>query len=197
MLLAVALNAGCIGLKRFAYEGFNRDKWQHPEEVIQSLEIAPAEKIADIGSGAGYFTFRLARAVGATGKVYAVDVDRGLNDYVAQRAREEGLINIETVQAEYADPRIPEPVDLIFTSNTYHHIQNRAAYFANARRYLRPQGRVAIVELKGTGWFERWFGHSTTSDVIRSEMESAGYRLDRELTFLPRQHFLIFSVPPQ
>jgi SAM-dependent methyltransferase len=65
-------------------------------------------------------------------------------------------------------------VDLIFTSDTYHHLDNRVAYSANARRYLRPGGRVAIIELNGSSWFARWSGHTTTSETIRSEMEAAG-----------------------
>src|SRR5262249_8042116 len=83
VLLVVALSAGCTRMKRFAYEGFLRDRWQHPERVIASLGLQPGAAVADLGSGGGYFTFRLARAVGPTGKVYAADVDQDLNDYIA------------------------------------------------------------------------------------------------------------------
>jgi predicted methyltransferase len=194
----VTLSAGCTQLKRFAYEGFRRDAWQHPDRVIETLAIHPGDAVADVGSGGGYFTFRLARAVGPSGKVYAVDVDEGLNEYVARRAREDGLDNVAVVLARYDDPLLPQSgVDLIFTCNTYHHLDDRVAYFAKARKYLRPGGRVAIIEYKGTGWFERWFGHSTPSAAIRSEMEAAGYRLQQDLDFLPRQHFLVFATAAQ
>lgn len=95
--------------------------------------------------------------------------------------------------AAYDDAHIPEPVDLIFTSNTYDHLEARPTYFANARRYLRPGGRIAVVECKRHGLFQWLFPHSTEHSDIRSEMEQAGYALAHEHGFLERQHFLVFE----
>jgi len=72
-------STACTDIKKWAYEGFNRDEWQKPEEVIKALSIQPGDHVADLGSGSGYFTFRLADAVGPTGKVYAVDIDKDMN----------------------------------------------------------------------------------------------------------------------
>lgn len=195
LVLIALVCVGCNALKRTAYEGFDRNEWQHPEEVIRSLGLQAGDQVADLGSGSGYFTVRLASAVGSTGKVYAVDVDREMNDYVVKRAQEEGYNNVEVILAEYDDPLLPESgVDLIFTCNTYHHLENRVQYFTNARKYLRPNGRVAIVDFNGEGWFQKIFGHWTASEVIQKEMEEAGYVLQREFTFLPKQFFLVFST---
>lgn len=192
LLFALALG-GCATLKRCAYEGINRDEWQKPEEIIRALEIQPGRVIADLGSGSGYFTFRLANAVGPSGKVFAVDIDQELNQYVRDRALAEARKNIEVILAKPDDALLPQSVDLIFTSNTYHHIRERVSYFANARKYLRPGGRVAIIEFNGKGWFTSFRGHHTGGEVINMEMQKAGYRLEREFDFLPIQHFLIFS----
>jgi arsenite methyltransferase len=193
LLIALLLLAGCTTLKRCAYEGFGRDSWQQPEKVVQSLEIRPGDHVADLGSGGGYFTLRLAQAVGPNGKIYAVDVDEALNRDLQQRVQKENHKNIEVIQAKPDDPLLPKSgVDLLFTSNTYHHIQNRANYFANLRKYLRPKGRVAIIDFNQEGWVQS-FGHYTPADVIKKEMESAGYRLQREFDFLAKQNFLIFS----
>jgi cyclopropane fatty-acyl-phospholipid synthase-like methyltransferase len=191
-LAALACLAGaCTQLKRCSYEGWGRDEWQQPERVVEALGLEPGARVADLGSGGGYFTFRLARAVPA-GRVYAVDVDADLNAYVAERAREEGLENVQVVLAEYADPKLPEPVDLVFTSNTYHHLEDRTRYFENAKQYLRPQGRVAILELsEAPSWFLP--SHTTSAETIRSEMEAAGYRFVEAHDFLERQHFLVFA----
>lgn len=199
LLLAVGaiLAAGaisCSSCKRFAYEGLGRDRWQKPEQVIEALGLEAGDRVADLGAGGGYFTFRLADVVGPEGIVYAVDVDRDMTRYLEQRAKKEERINVRVVLGEFDDPLLPEAsVDLILTVNTYHHLEDRSAYFARAARALRPEGRIAIVELKGTGWLSWVFPHHVKRDVIEREMGDAGYHLDQELDFLSRQSFLIFA----
>jgi ubiquinone/menaquinone biosynthesis C-methylase UbiE len=188
------LAGGCTRLKRFAYEGFGRDGWQQPDRVIEVLEVASGARVADLGAGGGYFTFRLADAAGPDGKVYAVDVDPGMIEHLRQRALDESRQNVVVVPAEYDDPLLPEAgVDLIFLCNTYHHIEDRSDYFARARRYLRPGGRVAIIDFVPEGWLQKIFPHGTSAGEIRSEMTAAGYRLQREHDFLERQSFLVFA----
>lgn len=192
-VLAVLLLCGCTALKRFAYEGFGRDGWQKPEEVVAALALRPGDHVADLGSGGGYFTFRLAQAVGPAGRVYAIDVDAGLLEDIAGRAREQGYGNVEAMLAKYDDPMLPESgVDLIFTSNVYHHLEDRVRYFSGAARYLRPGGRVAIVDFRDAG-LAGMIGHATPVELIRKEMGEAGYRLEREYELLERQSFLVFS----
>lgn len=193
-LAVLVLLAGCTALKKCAYEGFGRDGWQQPEKVVQSLALKPGDRIADLGSGGGYFTFRLSQAVGPTGKVYAVDVDQDMLEDLAERAKKDGYGNIEKVLAKYDDPSLPESgVDLIFTSNVYHHIDARAKYFADAAKYLRPGGRIAIVDFNGSHWSANFLGHYTPVELIKKEMDEAGYGLEREFDFLDRQSFLVFS----
>ncbi len=193
-ILLLLGTSACTDLKKWAYEGFNRDEWQKPEEVIKALSIKPGDHVADLGSGSGYFTFRLADAVGPTGKVYAVDVDKDMNADLAERVQEKGYKNIEVVLAQPEDPGLQhKKVNLIFSSNTYHHLKDRAAYFANIRNHLHPQGRIAIIDFNGESWFVSLVGHYTPSDVVQKEFQEAGYTLEKEFDFLPDQVFLIFS----
>lgn len=192
------LLAGCAQLKQCAYQGVNRDGWQQPEKVIASLDIKPGAIIADLGSGGGYFTFRLARAVGPAGKVYAVDVDPDMVDLIAKAARDNATSNVEPILAQPDDPMLPKAgVDLVFTSNTYHHIGDRVAYFKKLRQALRPAGRIAIIDFDRRGWLQGLFSHYTPGEFIKREMAQAGYALEREFDFLDRQSFLVFKPKPQ
>jgi predicted methyltransferase len=193
-LLALLLLTGCTGLKRWAYEGFNRDDWQKPGGVISVLDIKTGDHVADVGSGSGYFTFRLANAVGPGGKVFAVDIDPGMSAYVRERAQAEGRENVEVIPARPDDPMLPPSgVDMIFSVNTYHFLENRTAYFARASKYLRPGGRVVIIDFNSRQWFDIFGSHYTSPEVIKSEMKKAGFELKQELGFLPKQAFLVFS----
>ncbi|HMF47366.1 MAG TPA: methyltransferase domain-containing protein [Candidatus Saccharimonadales bacterium] len=194
-LLAISLLlAGCARLKQCAYEGVARDDWQQPQKVIAALKIQPGSVVADLGSGGGYFTFKLAEAVGPTGKVYAIDIDQDMINLITKTAKERAAGNIEPVLAKPNDPMLPKTgADLIFTSNTYHHIDNRVAYFASLRRYLRPGGSVAIIDFDRRAWLEGLLRHYTPTEFIKREMEQAGYRLREEFDFLDRQSFLVFA----
>ncbi len=194
LVLLVPFGAGCTAWKRLAYEGFGRDAWQQPERVVNELGLKPGDEVADLGAGSGYFAFRLADAVGPSGRVYAVDIDKGMLEYLTAQASERGYRNVDMVLAVPDDPRLPEAgIDLIFVCDTYHHLDDRVAYFRHAARYLRPGGRVAIVDFNDRSGFPWLSGHWSPADQIRSEMEAAGYRLERQPDFIDRQSFLIFS----
>jgi ubiquinone/menaquinone biosynthesis C-methylase UbiE len=191
----LALAAGCGPLRRLGYEGFGRDSWQQPDRVVESLALTSGSRVADLGVGGGYFTWRLAAAVGESGRVYAVDVDPDMTSHIAEQSRERGYANVQPILAEFDDPLIPEGgVDLIFTCNTYHHLEAGEEYFRSAAKYLRPGGRVAVVEPNGRGWLQGWFPHFTAPEVIRAEMEAAGYRQVEAFDYLERQSFQVFAL---
>ena len=98
--------------------------------------------------------------------------------------------DVRTVLAATDDARLPEPVDLFFTSNTYHHLEGRTVYFRGVReRHLTPGGRVAIVEFRPGGT-----SHATARKTIEEEMTAAGFRLVKAFDYLERQHFLVFAA---
>ncbi len=188
-------SVGCTALKQCAYEGFSRDSWQHPAKVIEVLDIEPGDHVADLGAGSGYFTFLLAQAVGPDGKVYAVDVDPDMVALLSEQVEEEEHKNVEVILADPDDLRLPEAsLDLLFTCNVYHHMEDRSAYFARVAKSLKPDGRVAIIDFSGESWFASLTGHATQEDVIKREMEEAGYTLARTFDFLPKQVFFTFTA---
>lgn len=195
LCLALAAASGCAkSWKQFAYEGFDRESWQHTDRVIETLAIEPGDQIADLGSGSGYFTFALAKATGPDGVVYAVDVDPDMVELVTELAEEKNAGNVRPTLATPDDPKLPEgTIDLVFTSNTYHHLEDPVAYFRKLRSDLDPEGRVAILDLReDSGWFQSWSGHYSDEKRIEEQMREAGYQLVERPTFLERQSFLVF-----
>ncbi len=207
LALAAVLLLGITGLvlgpalTRFDFTAIGtRASWQLPEQVVQALALEPGAVVADIGAGDGYFTFRLARAVSESGRVFAVDIDAGIVNGLRAAALQRGVGNVEAVLARADDPQLPDgSVDLALVCNVYHHIEARQDYFRALRRDLAPGGRVAIIEMTGRLPL-RWLGppgHWTSADTLRREMEEAGYRLVTRDDFLPLQNFFLFESAGQ
>jgi arsenite methyltransferase len=178
-----------------ALEDPERETWQQPEAVIHSLGIKPGDDVADLGAGSGYFTVRLAEAVGPAGRVYAVDIDPQMLDYVERRAKEEQLENVQTILAEPNDPKLGSAsVDLIFICDTLHHISNRDKYYPRLARALKSGGRLVNIdfEKRATPLGPPLEMRIAKRDVIK-EIEAAGFRLIREFDFLKYQYFLVFE----
>ncbi len=167
-----------------------------PEEILEQLHIREGQAIADIGSGGGYFTLAFARKTGKTGRVYAVDVKKKYLDFIRRQAVKEGLGNITFVLAGEGGTDLPEAgPDLVFARNVFHHLPEPANYFAKLKKYLKPGGRVAIIEHKKKGFgFIALFGHHTPREAIVREMEKAGYSRVESFDFLPDQTFTLFAV---
>ena len=169
-----------------------RDSWQLPDRVIDALKLSPDASVADIGAGTGYFSVRLARAV-PQGKVYAVDVEPSMLEYIRKRAAGAGLNNVETVRASAASPSLPKAVDVVLIVDTYHHLPARATYFRDLTKSLTPRGRVAIVDFRKDSPEGPPPEFRFEADQIINEMRLARYSLEARHDFLPRQHFLVFK----
>lgn len=168
-----------------------------PDEIINNLKILPGQRIADIGSGGGYFSFRFAKLVGNNGKVYSIDTNKELLEFISNNAKQQEQSNIVTILAtENNIPLADGKIDLIFMRNVYHHITNRVEYVKKLKNILKSDGKVAIIEYKKSGRFfgsHRPSGHYVILEVIIKEMETAGYHVEEQHFFLPEQSFTIFS----
>jgi ubiquinone/menaquinone biosynthesis C-methylase UbiE len=168
-----------------------RDAWQKPHEVIQALALKPDAVVADIGSGTGYFSARLANMV-PKGRVYGVDIEPDMVKYLAERAKREKLTNVTSVAGAPDDPRLPEKVDLIIMVDVFHHIDNRERYLGKLRASLKPGGRIAIIDFRLDSPDGPPKSARIAPDRVKAELKSAGYTLAQEHAFLPNQYFLIF-----
>jgi predicted methyltransferase len=180
-----------------------RDEWQKPKELVAALAIEPGMAVADIGAGTGYFSKRLAEAVGANGAVFAVEVWPNLVSHLRDRAEKEKTPNVIPVLASTGNPRLaPESVDLALFIDAYHHVDGRLAYLATLRRSLRPSARVAIVDWKpGPQPFgPKEEDHKLPREKVEAEMKEAGFELAGAPDLLPHQYVLIFRLadsPPR
>ncbi len=171
-----------------------RDAYQKPHEVVHALGLKPGEIIADIGAGSGYFTFHLARHVGEKGKVYAVDVSPDMILHVNRRIREFKMNNVVSVLADPDDPLLPDQsVNRFFICDVWHHVENQTKYLSLMKKMLKPGGEVVMIDFHKK---ELPVGPPMKMKIAREDlikqMESNGYRLTKEHTFLPYQYFLVF-----
>lgn len=177
-----------------ALEDPKRDAYQKPHEVVTALGLKPGEIIADIGAGSGYFTFHLAHHVGELGKVYAVDVSPDMILHINRRIRELKATNVVSILADPDDPLLPDvSVNRFFFTNSWHHIENQTRYLALMKKMLKPAGEIVIIDFhkKDLPVGPPMRMKIAREDLIK-QMESNGFRLAKEHTFLPYQYFLVF-----
>jgi ubiquinone/menaquinone biosynthesis C-methylase UbiE len=154
------------------------------DEVIARLELKPGDIVADIGSGSGSFSIPMAKAIAPNGVLYAVDIDQAMLDHVAARAKEAGITNVRTVLGEYDDPKLPvKTVDIAFFHRVLHMIEHRQAYLNSTSKYLKPDGRVVVIdknrEDSPDSWM--WLNQSDVDTWMAA------------ISFYPAQHFAVFD----
>jgi ubiquinone/menaquinone biosynthesis C-methylase UbiE len=180
-------------------ESPQRIQSQKVDEVISSLNLKPGQVIADIGAGSGVFSRPLAKAVAPTGKVYAVDIEKGLLDFINQTAKQQNLPNIQTVLGEFNDPKIPKrDVDVAFINDVLHHIEHRAAYLKALGSYVKPGGKVALIEMNKDDPNTTHKGQPellVSRGEIDQWMSAAGFKLVQEYPdlFAGAKWFLIYG----
>ncbi len=200
LVASLLVLSACNGITKLDLTTLGRDSWQRPADVVEALELQPGDRVADLGAGEGYFVPHLTKAVGADGRVYAVDVDEEVVGELAERFPPEST-NVEAVLAKLEDPMLPDgSLDLVLIVNTYHHIEDRPAYFRRLRRDLRSGGRVAVIDpnqdLGGILALSLDEGHKSSAPVVEEEMREAGYRVEARHDFLPVQIFRVFAPDP-
>ena len=168
-----------------------RDAWQQPDKVVAALALAPGMSVADIGAGTGYFEKRLSVAVGATGKVIAIDIEQDMVRYMRERAQREGTLNVEARLGGADDPKLASAsVDRILIVDTWHHITDRVAYAKKLTAALKPGGAVYVVDFK----LETERGppkqHRLAPDQVIAELTQAGLTASVIDVGLPDQYVI-------
>lgn len=174
-----------------------REREEDPDLAMRLIRVERGSTVADLGAGSGYFTVRLARAVGAGGKVYAVDIQQGMLDLLKRAAAQERLTNVIPVLAAEDDPRLPAAsVDLVLMVDVYHELAAPQTTLAHLKRALKPGGRLVLLEYRAEDpAVPIRPEHKMTKAQVKLEVEHEGFRQQRVYDDLPRQHLIVFTRP--
>jgi ubiquinone/menaquinone biosynthesis C-methylase UbiE len=179
-----------------------RETEEAPNRLVSALSLKPGYQVGDVGAGSGYLTWRMARVVGPTGKVYANDIQPEMISFLRTNLLVRGITNVVPVLGTTTDPRLPNnTLDLILLVDVYHECDHPLEMTRRMTDALKPGGRLVFVEYRGE---ERWIPikplHKMTAAQVRKEMAlHPRLAFVENLTNLPRQHILIFqkkTAPP-
>jgi predicted methyltransferase len=196
ILLALSLNTayGFLNtLDRLKVVEAERDQWQRPLDVLQALDLRRGNVVVDLGSGAGYFTLKVAPIVGSRGKVVAVDVRKFSLLFLRGRAFLRNEHNVEVIVGDQDDPHLPSGnADSVLICNTYHEFRNRQSMLDHTFKALRPGGRLVIVDreppaVNGVPDESTAHSHEIPAASVESELRRRGFEiLTREESFIDR-----------
>ncbi len=180
-------------------ERSEREAEEAPEKALDAIGIQPGMVILDVGCGTGYFTRRMSKRTGPTGKVYGVDIQPRMIDSLKRNMQKEGIANVEAVLSKAEDPMLPAAaIDLILMVDVYHEFAKPQVMLARMRAALKPEGRMILLEYKKEDPnVPIRPEHKMSIEEARVEVEAEGFRLQKVISTLPRQHILIFVPGPK
>jgi ubiquinone/menaquinone biosynthesis C-methylase UbiE len=167
-------------------------------DVLDALALAPGEIVADIGAGTGYFSIPIARAVIPGGRVYALDVQPEMLTLLNKKLGEHLLSNMELVHADAGATTLPDAsCNLVFMANVWHEFEDRAAALREARRILKPGGRIAILDWRPDVEPEHGppLEHRLPASDARAPLNEAGFRLMVERNIGRYSWFVLAALP--
>jgi ubiquinone/menaquinone biosynthesis C-methylase UbiE len=172
-----------------------RETEEHPDTALDAIGIGKSSTVADVGAGAGYMTWRLAERVGPSGRVYANDISSQMLDLLRANIAQRHLTNVEPVLGAIDDPKLPRnTIDLILMVDVYHEFSEPQKMLQHMRESLKSDGRMVLLEYRAEdSAVPIRPEHKMTVAQVKAEIEPEGFRLDKVLETLPRQHILIFK----
>ena len=177
-------------------ERAEREDEEAPSKAIDALELKPGMVVADIGAGSGYYTSRIAKRVGPTGRVYATDIQPGMIEILERRIKNEGLPNVTAVLGGMDDPRLPAgAIDLAIMVDVYHELQQPQVFLQRLKPAFKPDGRLVLLEFrKEDAKVPILEVHKMSVAEVKQELEAEGFVLDKVIDVLPWQHIIVLRA---
>ena len=189
------LEEGPIREWELRWEVESRDIFRARKDIVPALNLSEG----DVGAGTGLFIAPLSKAVGPTGKVFAVDIAPKFVAHLSKRAEREGLSNVEAVLSTDKSVTLPDAsVDAVFLCDVYHHFEYHTLMLESIHRALRPGGQFVVIDFERIpGVTRKWLlGHVRAGkEVFRAEIEAAGFELAEEVEMpsFRENYFLRFT----
>jgi ubiquinone/menaquinone biosynthesis C-methylase UbiE len=181
----------------------DREQLEQPEKILDAMNLQDGDIVADIGSGPGYYSLRVAHRIAPTGVVFAVDIQQGMLDQLQQRMNESGIKNVYPILGTEDSPNLPAgKIDWVLLVDAYHEFSKPEPMLAEIRECLAPGGKIALLEYRAeqdpsTLPVPIPRDHKMTKDEAMSEWTAAGFELVEFHEFLPAQHYFIFQKAPE
>ncbi len=172
-----------------------REEEERPGVVLDAIKLKPGDAVADIGSGTGYFSWRIAQRIGEKGTVYGVEIQQEMLDLMAVQMAKRKITNVKGILGTITDPKLPAAgIDLVIMVDVYHEFDHPYEMMENICKALKPGGRVVFVEYRGEDpTVPIKLLHKMTVTQVRKEMEPQPLEFLESIETLPRQHIIIFK----
>lgn len=189
------------------FENPRRETWEHTSELMRLLKLRPGMRIADVGCGPGYYSFRFARAVGPEGHVYSVDTVAAHLRWVEKAKAALDVTNLETVEGDGSTIGLSGEqarVDAVFLCSLYHNIYamgtqpDRDTFVRSIKDALGPDGVFYLVDngLVPPGVLP-YHGPYVAKELLVAQMLNYGFELVEQHQFIPQRYLLVFrNLPP-
>jgi SAM-dependent methyltransferase len=171
-----------------------REKEERTDQLLQALKLEPDDVVADIGAGTGYFTFRISPLV-PQGKVYAVDIQQEMIDYLEKNKTANKAPNVTPVLGTISNPTLPDnSVDMVLMVDAYHEFSHPREMMQGIVSGLKPGGKVALVEYRAEDPnVPIRPRHKMAVAQARKEMAAVGLTWVETVDVLPQQHLMFFQ----
>jgi precorrin-6B methylase 2 len=174
-----------------------RESEEHLEQLVDSLKLTPGMVVADIGAGSGVISLKLAKKIGPTGTVLAVDIQEEMLSVLAKRLKQLNVTTIKPVHGTVKSPNLqPASVDLALMVDVYHEFNYPYEMLQGIAKALKPGGRVVFVEYrKEDPSVPIKLLHKMTEAQVKREAGQAEFNLRwmETIEILPWQHVIVFE----